>query len=63
MGYRFLGMISEACKKEYSKNIEEVAKMSAQGLMSENPRIRYEALQSVGLLLNDLKPKLQLKFH
>jgi len=63
MGLRFLGMISDACKKQFKKNIDEVTKMCAQGLTSENPRIRYEALQSVGLLMNDLKPTLQTKYH
>ncbi len=56
MGFKFLGMISEACKKEFGKNIQHVAKLSASGLLHENPRVRYEALQSTGLLLNELSP-------
>lgn len=63
MGYRFLGMISEACKKSFTKNVEEIIKMSVSGLIVDNPRIKYESLQATGLLLNDLKPTLQLKFH
>lgn len=37
--------------------------MSASGLLAENPRVKYEALQSTGLLLNDLCPTLQMKYH
>ena len=63
MGYRYLGMISEACKKSFEKNIEEISKMSVSGLVIDNPRIKYESLQATGLLLNDLKPTLQVKYH
>jgi len=44
MGFSFLGMISEACKKQFKANLEDVAKMSVSGFMNENPRVRYEAL-------------------
>jgi hypothetical protein len=57
MGFVFLGQISEACKKSFLSNLDDVAKMSVSGFQHENPRVRYEALQSTGLLLNDLAPK------
>lgn len=57
MGFNFLGMISEACKKSFGSNLDDVAKMSVSGFMSQNPRVRYEALQCTGFLLNDLSPK------
>ena len=63
MGYKFLGMISEACKKAFKSNLTEIAQMSASGLTSQNPRVRYEALQSVGTLLIDQSPNFQTKFH
>ena len=63
MGYRFLGMISEACKKSFTKNIDEIVKMGVSGLIVDNPRIKYESLQATGLLLNDLKPTIQTKYH
>jgi hypothetical protein len=56
MGFNFLGMISEACKKQFKTNLDDVAKMSVSGFFSENPRVRYEAFQSTGLLLTDLSP-------
>ena len=37
--------------------------MSVSGFQHENPRVRYDALQSTGLLLNDLAPKFQSKYH
>ena len=63
MGFVFLGQISEACKKSFLSNMDDVAKMSVSGFTHENPRVRYEALQSTGLLLNDLAPKFQSKYH
>ena len=56
MGYRLLGMISEACKKTFEKNLDEIVKMAVSGLPIDNPRIKYESLQATGLLLNDIKP-------
>ena len=56
MGFNFLGQISEACKKAFKSNIDDVAKMSVSGFASENPRVRWEAMQATGLLLNDLSP-------
>ena len=56
MGYQMLGMISDACKKQFKQNLEDVAKMTVSGFGLENPRVRYEALQSTGLILNDLAP-------
>ena len=44
MGLQFLGIISEACKHQFSSNIDDVAKMAVSGLLSDNARVRYEAL-------------------
>ena len=63
MGLQFLGVISEACKKQFSTNIDDVAKMAVSGFTSGNARVRYEALQCTGLLLSDISPTFQLKYH
>jgi hypothetical protein len=63
MGFTMLGMISEACKKEFKANLGEVARSSVSGFNSANARVRFEALQSTGLLLNDLAPTLQAQWH
>ena len=59
----FLGMISDTCGESFRKNIDEIMKMSATGLLDEHPRVRYEALTSLGLLLTELSPDAQKKFH
>lgn len=43
--------------------MDDVAKMAVSGFAHENPRVRFEALQSTGLLLNDLAPQFQEKYH
>jgi hypothetical protein len=63
MGYSFLANISEACKKKFKTNLAEVAQMGGQGLMSSNLRVRYEAMQSLGFLLNEQSPHFQKKYH
>lgn len=63
MGFKFLGMISEACNKSFSKNLTEIAQMSASGIVNENPRVRFEAMQCTALLIQDLSPNFQMKFH
>ena len=62
-GYLFLGMISETCGEMFKKNIDEIMKMSANGLLDPHPRVRYEALTSLGLLLTEQAPLAQKKFH
>ena len=56
-------MISDTCAEMFKKNIEEIMKMAASGLMDPHPRVRYEALTSLGLLLTELAPEAQKKYH
>ena len=58
-GYMFLGMIAESCSKTFKKNIDDTVRMSAMGLMDEHPRVRYQALMALGLLLNVMSPQVQ----
>ncbi|TNV74745.1 hypothetical protein FGO68_gene4951 [Halteria grandinella] len=62
-GYLFLGMISDTCKESFIKSMDDVMRMSASGLLDAHPRVRYEALTSLGLLLTELAPNAQKKFH
>lgn len=55
-GYLFLGMISDSCGETFRKNKDEIIRMSATGLLDQHPRVRYEALTSLGLLLTELAP-------
>ena len=56
-------MISDTCSEMFKKNIEEIMKMSASGILDPHPRVRYEALTSLGLLLTELAPHAQKKYH
>jgi hypothetical protein len=49
-------MIADTCSQTFLKNIEEIMKMSAGGLLDPHPRVRYEALTSMGFLLTELAP-------
>ena len=62
-GYLFLGMVSDTCAETYKKSLEEIMRMSASGLLDAHPRVRYEALTSLGLLLTEFAPEAQKKFH
>jgi hypothetical protein len=58
-GYMYLGMIAESCKKTFKKNLAETMRTVAGGLVDEHPRVRYQALMALGLLLNVLSPQVQ----
>ena len=58
-----LGIIAEACKESMTSNMEEVIKKACTGLMDEHPRVRYAALSCLALLVSELAPLAQKKFH
>jgi hypothetical protein len=55
-GFVFLGMIADTCGETFRKNMDEIMKMSASGLLDAHPRVRFESLTSLGLLLTELSP-------
>lgn len=56
-------MVSDTCSEAFKKNMDDVMKMSAAGLMDAHPRVRYQAMTALGLLLNELQPTAQKKYH
>lgn len=62
-GYMLMGLIAEACKESMTKNMEEAMKMACSGIVDSNPRVRYAGLSCTALLLTELAPKAQQKFH
>lgn len=56
MGFMFLGMIAEPCSKTFKKNMDDTIRMNAMGLIDPHPIVRFNALMSLGLLLNVLSP-------
>ena len=45
------------------KNMDEAMKTSCSGLTNGNPIVRYAALSCTGLLLSELSPTAQKKYH
>lgn len=58
-----MGLIAEACKESMMKNMDEAMKLACAGVMDQNPRVRYAGLSCLALLLTELSPKAQKKFH
>jgi hypothetical protein len=58
-----LGHIAESCKESMEKSMEEVIKKACLGMTDEHPRVRYAALTCLGLLLTELCPTAQVKYH
>ena len=58
-----MGLIGEACRESMLKNMEEAMKMACSGIVDANPRVRFAGLSCTALLLTELAPKAQRKFH
>jgi len=62
-GFVCLGMISETCAKAFKKNLQEIMALNTPGIVDPHPRVRYQAMTSLGLILNTQSPDLQMKYH
>jgi hypothetical protein len=62
-GYLFLAMIAESCAKIIRMNLDEIFGLIFNGLSDSHPRVRYQALTALGLVLNETSPLLQHKHH
>lgn len=58
-----LGLISEACKEKMKQNLDEVMRTACSGMVQSHVRVRYASLSCTALLLTDLSPRAQKKFH
>ena len=58
-----MGLVAESCRDSMTKNMEEAMKMACSGIVDQNPRVRYAGLSCTALLLTELSPKAQKKFH
>ena len=61
-GFAVLAYITEGCKEVFSKNLKELLQYISQGLINENPRVRYISLIFFGNLLRETAPKPQKEF-
>jgi HEAT repeat protein len=62
-GYLTFGLIAEACKDYLKSNIDNAMQTACKGLQDENIRVRYASLSCLALVLTELSPTAQLKYH
>lgn len=58
-----MGLIAESCKESMKKNMENAMQIGCKGIIDQHPRVRYAGLSCVALLLTELAPIAQIKFH
>lgn len=58
-----MGLIAESCKESMNKNLDEAMKMACSGIVDERPEVRYSGLSCTALLLTELAPTAQKKYH
>ena len=58
-----MGMISEVCEKSFKSNLANVMQLHSPGLQDEHPRVRFQALMSMGRLMNFACPEVQKVYH
>ena len=58
-----LGMIAEVCEKSFKSNLANVMQLHSLGLQDEHPRVRFQALMSMGRLMNYCCPDVQKQYH
>ena len=62
-GYMTMGLIAECSKESLLKNMDEAMKLACAGVLDDHPRVRYAGLSCLALLLTELAPKAQKKYH
>jgi len=56
-------MIAEVCEKSFKSNLANVMQLHSPGLQDEHPRVRFQALMSMGRLMNYCCPEVQKAYH
>lgn len=62
-GYLTFGLIAESCKDYMKANLDNAMQTACKALQDENVRVRYSGLSCLALVLTELSPVAQLKFH
>lgn len=57
-GYTLLGLISSATKDSLNTSMQETMETVGKGIQNANMRVRYAALNALGMLSTDLAPVL-----
>ena len=58
-----LGLISSATKESLKQNMDEAMRTVCGGVQNPNMRVRYAALNALGMLFTELAPHAQKKYH
>lgn len=58
-----MGLIAEACRASMLKSMNDAVVLACRGLMDPEPRVRYAGLSCLALLLTELAPGAQKKYH
>jgi hypothetical protein len=58
-----MGLIGEATKESMLKGMGEAMKLACSGVADSHTRVRYAGLSCLALLLTELSPKAQRKYH
>lgn len=62
-GYLTFGLIAESTKEYLKANMESTMQTACQALQDQNVRVRYAGLSCLALVLTELSPIAQLKYH
>lgn len=62
-GYLTFGLIAESCRDYMKANLDNAMQTACKGLQDENPRVRYAGISCLALVLTELSPVAQVKYH
>jgi len=62
-GFLTFGLIAESCRDYMKANLDDAMQTACKGLQDENPRVRYAGLSCLALVLTELSPTAQFKYH
>lgn len=57
------GLIAESCREYMKANLDNAMQTACKGVQDEHPRVRYAGLTCLALVLTELSPTAQLKYH
>jgi ribosomal protein S13 len=61
--FMIIGYMAQGCAEIFKTNVVDLLNYISQGLVHAHPRVIYAALTALGLLLEEIAPVIQKKFH
>jgi hypothetical protein len=58
-----IGYMSQGSREMFQSNIMELLNFISNGLVNSHPRVIYSSLTALGMLLEDIAPTIQKKYH